>query len=80
MDSSETLRRCPQGDTKDLLKNISPTLWVGRKTVHISTNISPLPGVYKTKISPSAGSPLAPGSFPMAEKWNECRCPVRWDC
>ncbi len=28
---------------------------------------------------PSEGSPLASGSFPMAEKWKECRCPVRWD-
>jgi len=48
---------------KDLLKNISPPLGV------LAIN----------KHSPSKGSPLATGSFPMAEKWKECRCPVRWD-
>jgi len=70
-----------QGDTKDLLKNISPTLWVGQRTNHPSTKISPLPRVpVLNKYHPSEGSPLAPpGSFPMAEKWKECRCPVRWD-
>ena len=31
-----------------------------------------------TNINPSAGSPLAPGLFPMAEKGKECRGPVRW--
>ncbi len=48
---------------KDLLKNISPPLGV------LAIN----------KQYPSGGSPLASGSFPMAEKWKECRCPVRWD-
>ncbi len=28
---------------------------------------------FNTNIHPSAGSPLAPGSFPVAEKWIECR-------
>jgi len=58
---------------EDLLKNISPPLGVGRKTVHIPTKISPTLRVVETNISPSKGSPLAPGSFPMAEKGKECR-------
>ncbi|WP_433896722.1 hypothetical protein [Sphingobacterium mizutaii] len=29
---------------------------------------------FSTNINPSEGSPLAPGSFPVAEKWKECRC------
>jgi len=49
----------------DLLKNISPTLWVIRLTHHPSTKISPLPGVPNLyKHNPSVESPLASGSFP----------------
>src|SRR5690606_32447229 len=32
-----------------------------------------------TNNNPSVGSPLATGSFPVVERWQECRCPVRWD-
>jgi len=65
---------------KDLLKNISPPLGVSRFKQSISTKISPPLGVLAiNKQYPSGGSPLASGSFPMAEKWKECRCPVRWD-
>ncbi len=54
-------------------------LWVLHGEPLGSTKISPLQGLPKfTNINLSAGSPLAPGSFPMAEKGKECRCPVRW--
>src|SRR5690606_15753806 len=46
--------------------------------LHFSTKMSPPLGVF-CKHQPSGGSPLASGSFPVAEKWKECRCPVRWD-
>jgi len=42
------------------LKNISPTLWVGRYKHPNSTNISTLLGVHDANINPSEGSPLAP--------------------
>ncbi|WP_093100338.1 hypothetical protein [Sphingobacterium mizutaii] len=43
--------------------------------VELQKNISPLSRVPNfTNINPSAGTPLAPGSIPVAEKWKECRC------
>ena len=65
----------PEGDSE----HSERTIFFPR--VDLLKNISPLPRVLNLyKHHPSGGSPLASGSFPVAERWRECRWLVRWDC
>jgi len=64
-----------QGDTKKGIEKYF-THAVGYPQIDpiIYKDSTPLGVWIINKHHPSAGSPLASGSFPVAEKWKECRC------
>ena len=63
-----------------MLKNISPPLGVGQFNQSISTNIPPTLWVaYLHKYQTFRRKPFSPWLISLAEKWIECRFPLRWD-
>src|SRR5690606_40183299 len=69
----------PSGGFQKNMGNISETLRLRRQVTRKGIEkISSTRWVFH-KHHPSEGTPLASGSFPVAEKWIECRCLVRWD-
>ncbi len=59
-------------------KNISPPLGVIRWVIRFSTKISPTLWVFY-KHQSFLRKPFSLRLISLAEKWKECRCPVRWD-